>query len=188
MMDSQLDLFTDLTITNKPAGERARRRRVSEIQTQLRRLHDELNHVLYTSKVGDLPLIHSPADIYELLFPFMTPLDHEEFWVVLLNRRNAVIRLIKLYQGTLDQACIRVGEVYKPAIVENAASIVIAHNHPSGEPLPSPQDTALTRAIVQAGKLLDIECLDHLVIGTGPLKDGIAAAYVSMKERGLGFS
>jgi len=79
MMDSQLDLFTDLTITNKPAGERARRRRVSEIQTQLRRLHDELNHVLYTSKVGDLPLIHSPADIYELLFPFMTPLDHEEF-------------------------------------------------------------------------------------------------------------
>ena len=75
---------------------------------------------------------------------------------------------------------VRVGEVFKQAIRQNAASIIVVHNHPSGDPTPSPEDVALTRAIVQAGKLLDIDVLDHLVIAGGK--------FVSLKEKGLGFS
>jgi DNA repair protein RadC len=74
---------------------------------------------------------------------------------------------------------VRVGELFKPAVRSNAAGIIVIHNHPSGDPTPSPDDIALTRAIVQAGKLLDVEVLDHLVIGRG--------RFVSLKERGLGF-
>jgi DNA repair protein RadC len=75
---------------------------------------------------------------------------------------------------------VRVGELFKSAVRRNAASLIVAHNHPSGDPTPSPDDIAVTRAIVEAGKLLDIEVLDHLVIGNGK--------FVSLKQRGLGFS
>jgi DNA repair protein RadC len=74
---------------------------------------------------------------------------------------------------------VRVGELFRAAIQRNAASIIVVHNHPSGDPTPSPEDIALTKSIVQAGKLLDIDLIDHLVIGQNK--------YVSMKERGLGF-
>jgi DNA repair protein RadC len=74
---------------------------------------------------------------------------------------------------------VRIGELFRPAIQRNAASIIVVHNHPSGDPTPSPEDVALTRGILQAGKLMDIELLDHLVIGQG--------RFVSMKEKGLGF-
>ncbi|MPM27171.1 hypothetical protein SDC9_73681 [bioreactor metagenome] len=75
---------------------------------------------------------------------------------------------------------MRVGELFRSAIQKNAASIILAHNHPSGDPTPSPEDIALTRSVIQAGKLLDIELLDHIVIGN--------ARYVSIKEKGLAFS
>ena len=75
---------------------------------------------------------------------------------------------------------VRIGEIFKPAIRRNAAAVIVTHNHPSGDPTPSPEDVALTRAIVQAGKLLDIDVLDHLVIAGG--------RYVSLKEKGLGFN
>jgi DNA repair protein RadC len=74
---------------------------------------------------------------------------------------------------------VRVSEVFRQAILDNAPSILVAHNHPSGDASPSPDDVATTRAIVQAGKLLDIELIDHLVIGK--------EQFVSLKERGLGF-
>jgi hypothetical protein len=99
--------------------------------------------------------------------------------VINLDTRNRVINIEKLYVGSLNASTVRVGEIFRSAIQRNAASIIILHNHPSGDPAPSPEDVALTRTIVQAGKLLDIEVLDHLVIGQG--------RWVSLKERGLGF-
>jgi DNA repair protein RadC len=75
---------------------------------------------------------------------------------------------------------VRVGELFKEAIRINASALIVTHNHPSGDPTPSPDDVAVTRAIVQAGKLLDIDVLDHLVIGAGK--------FISLKEKGLGFS
>ena len=99
---------------------------------------------------------------------------------MLLDTRNHIMNLDKLYLGSLNSSMVRVGEVFKGAIRRNSASILVMHNHPSGDPTPSPDDIVLTRAIVSAGKLLDIEVLDHLVVGGG--------RFISLKERGLGFA
>jgi proteasome lid subunit RPN8/RPN11 len=124
--------------------------------------------------------IKSPQDIASLLMVEMGLLDQEEFRTVMLDTRNRLQGIVTVYRGSLNTSMIRVGEVYKEALRRNSSSIIIAHNHPSGEPTPSPEDILLTRAIVDAGKLLDVECLDHLVIGQG--------RWLSMRERGLGFN
>ena len=100
--------------------------------------------------------------------------------MLLLDTRNRVIgEPVVLYHGSLNTSLIRVGEVFRDAIRANAAAIIIAHNHPSSDPSPSPEDVAVTRALVEAGKLLDIQCLDHVIVG--------GVRHVSLKERGLGF-
>ena len=100
--------------------------------------------------------------------------------MVLLDTKNKVKRTETVYQGSLNTAVIRIGEVFAPAIRINAAAIIVVHNHPSGDPTPSPEDVRVTQKIVDAGELMNIDVLDHLVIGRN--------RYVSMKERGLGFS
>lgn len=127
----------------------------------------------------DRPAIHSPADAAALVQYEMSAFEQEHLRVLLLDTRNRVLHIEDLYRGSLNSSQVRVGELFKSAVRRNAAAIIIVHNHPSGDPSPSPDDVALTRAIVQAGKLLDIEVLDHLVIGRG--------RFVSLKERGLGF-
>jgi len=107
-------------------------------------------------------------------------LEQEHLRVILLDRRNRVMETVEVYKGSVNSSQIRVGEVFKEAIRKNASALIVIHNHPSGDPTPSPDDVAVTRAIVQAGKLLDVEVLDHLVIGHGK--------WVSLKERGLGFA
>jgi DNA repair protein RadC len=125
------------------------------------------------------PAIHSPADAAALVQYEMAALPQEHLWVINLDTRNHVINIEKMYAGSLNASTVRVAEVFKPAIQRNAAGIIVLHNHPSGDPTPSPEDVALTRSIVQAGKLLDITLIDHLIIGLGK--------WVSLKERGLGF-
>jgi DNA repair protein RadC len=124
--------------------------------------------------------IKSPADIAAVFMLEMGHLDQEQLRVACLNTKNRLQKIHLVYQGSLNASMIRVGEIYKEPLRLNSASIIVAHNHPSGEPNPSPEDVLVTREIVQAGKLLDVECLDHLVIGQGK--------WVSMRERGLGFS
>jgi DNA repair protein RadC len=109
----------------------------------------------------------------------MSVLDHEELWVINLDTRHRMMNLVKLYQGSVNSSQIRVAEVFRLAIADNAPAILLAHNHPSSDPTPSPDDVSVTHTIVQAGKLLDIEVLDHLVI--------CLDKFVSLKERGLGF-
>jgi DNA repair protein RadC len=123
--------------------------------------------------------IHSPGDAADLVMYEMAGLMQENLWVILTDTRNRVISIEKLYQGSLNASTVRVAELFRAAIIRHAACILVVHNHPSGDPTPSPEDVALTRAVVQAGRLLDIQVLDHLVIGRG--------RYVSLKERGLGF-
>jgi DNA repair protein RadC len=170
--------FLDLAAASKKV--QVNNRRVEKIQLKLRQLHEELNATLYTCPASEHPVIQSPYEAYDLVNPFLENLDHEELWIILLNTRNRVISLVKLYQGSTNSAQVRISEVFRQAIVDNSKNILVVHNHPSGDPTPSPEDVALTKAIVQAGKLLDIEVLDHLVIGLN--------RYVSLKERGLGFS
>ena len=126
------------------------------------------------------PTINSPADAAALVQYDMSLLEKEHLRVLLLDRRNRVLDTEEIYQGSVSSSQVRVGEVLRPAIKQLSSAIIVVHNHPSGDPTPSPDDVAVTRAIVQGGKLLDVEVLDHLVIGQG--------RWVSLKERGLGFS
>jgi DNA repair protein RadC len=123
--------------------------------------------------------IKSPTNVAGLLMVEMSRLDQEELRTVLLDTQNRVQDIVTIYRGSLNTSLIRVGEIYKPAIWHNSAAIVVCHNHPSGSPDPSPEDVLVTRSIVEAGKLLEIECLDHLIIGAG--------RFVSLREKGAGF-
>jgi DNA repair protein RadC len=180
MLASQLPLI-DMTagVSFPKAKRRNEKTKVNDMLAQVRQLHEQINTYLHQCPASERPSIGSPADAAELLMPFIGNLDHEELWILVLNRRNKVIQLVKLYQGSVNASQVRVGEVFRQAIIEQASAIIIAHDHPSGDPTPSPDDVAVTRAIVQAGKLLDIDVLDHLVVCTD--------RYVSLKERGLGF-
>ena len=125
----------------------------------------------------ELPVISCPEDVRRLLGPEMAPLAQEQLRVLLLNTRNQVMGQRVIYQGNVSSAIVRTAEVFRPAVIEAVPSIIVSHNHPSGDPTPSPEDAALTRELVLAGKLLDIELLDHIVIG--------GERFVSLKERGL---
>jgi DNA repair protein RadC len=140
----------------------------------------ELGRRLVVETPEERPAIHSPADAATLVQYEMSALEQEELRVILLDTRNRVIDIASVYRGSLNSSQVRVGELFKTAIRCNCAALIVVHNHPSGDPAPSPDDIAITRALVQAGKLLDVEVLDHLVIGRG--------RYVSLKERGLGFT
>jgi len=134
---------------------------------------------LSVSAADNRELVRSPSDIAALLLPGMAYLEREHFVVVSLDTRNRVLGKQTLYIGSLNAAHVRVAEVFQGPIRRNAAAVVVAHNHPSGDPSPSPEDVVLTRQLVEAGRLLDVEVLDHLVIGAG--------RFVSMRERRLGF-
>jgi hypothetical protein len=123
--------------------------------------------------------VKSPADVAALLMIEMSHLDQEELRVVLLDTKNRIQRIETVYRGSLNTSLVRVGEIYKAAIRLNSAALIVVHNHPSGDPTPSPEDVIVTRQIVEAGALFDVEPLDHLVIGQG--------RYISMREKGLGF-
>lgn len=140
----------------------------------------ELGRRLPLEAPAERPAIHSPKDAAEMVSYEMSALEQEHLRVFLLNTRNQVMDIVEIYRGSLNSSQVRVGELFKAAVRRSAAAIIVAHNHPSGDPSPSPDDIAVTRAIVQAGKLLDIEVLDHLIIGQG--------RFVSLKERGLGFA
>jgi DNA repair protein RadC len=164
-----------------PSVRRSRtrpKRLIANTLAKLHQLHDELNAQLYAHP-KERPVIHSPKDAYDILRCFLSALDHEELWVVNLDIRHRVMNLVKLYQGSVNSSQIRVAEVFRLAIADNSPAILLAHNHPSNDPTPSPDDVSVTHSIVQAGKLLDIEVLDHLVI--------CPDEFVSLKERGLGF-
>ena len=126
------------------------------------------------------PTIHGPADAAGLVQYEMSLLEQEYLKVILLDTRNKVMDIVEIYRGSLNSSQVRVAELFKPAIQRMAAGIIVTHNHPSGDPSPSPDDVSVTRSIVLAGKLLDLAVIDHIIIGHN-------GRYVSLKERGLGF-
>ena len=123
--------------------------------------------------------ITNPTDIAALLMVEMGHLQQEQLRVVCLNTKNHVQTMHMVYQGNVNSSIIRASEVFREPMRLNSTSIITAHNHPSGDPTPSPEDVVITRQLVAAGKLLDIVLLDHLVIGQG--------RWVSLRERRLGF-
>jgi DNA repair protein RadC len=151
--------------------------------TQLRQLVADLaarySTLEETRRAGEAAAIVTPRDAAALCGD-MAALDHEQMRVLLLNTKNRVLDVVTLYDGTLNSSSVRIAELFRTAIVRNAASILIVHNHPSGDPAPSPEDVRVTVEAVKAGKHLDILVLDHIIIGS-------IDRYVSLKERGLGF-
>ncbi len=139
----------------------------------------ELGRRLSAAEPGERPAIQSPAQAAELLMYEMGPLEKEHLRVLLLDTRNRLQRIVEVYRGSLNSSLIRIAEVFRDAVRSNSAAIIVAHNHPSGDPSPSPEDVAVTKALIEAGKLLDIEVLDHLIIGRG--------RFVSIKSKGLAF-
>lgn len=139
----------------------------------------ELSRRLQVPEDDGRPRITCPSDAAALLMPAMRDLEQEELRVILLDTRNHVLGIPTIYVGSLNSSVVRVGEIFRPAIEAPAAAIVLAHNHPSGHSEASPEDVHVTRQVVQAGKLLDVDVLDHVIIGHNN--------YLSMKERNLAF-
>lgn len=126
---------------------------------------------------SDLIQIRSPADLASL-FPEMRYLEYEQFVVVMFNTKQFVVDSFILYKGTVDSTNIRVAEVFREPVKRQATSIALIHNHPSGDPTPSPEDIAETKRVIDGGRLLDIVVTDHIIMA----KD----RFISLRERGLG--
>lgn len=137
----------------------------------------ELGKRLYCTKPEKPVSIRSPQDVADLVMPEMRYLDREHFRALLLNTKNHIIRVETISIGTLNTSTIHPRELFKPAIRFSAASIILVHNHPSGDSTPSREDIDVTRRLVEVGRILGIEVLDHVIIGDG--------VFTSFKEKGL---
>lgn len=140
----------------------------------------ELGRRYVTTSLAERPSINSPGDAANLLMAEMQDLPQEHLRVILLDTRNRVISIPTIYIGSLNTSTVRIGELFRQAITSQAAAVIVAHNHPSGCASPSPEDVHVTRQMVQAGELLSVPVLDHVIIGR--------CSFVSLKERALGFS
>ncbi len=138
----------------------------------------------FVRAVQEEVIVRSPADAANhLLTRIYTPFDRfeqEELWTLLLNTRHRITHEVMVYRGTLNTVPIRLADIFREAVRANAAALLLSHCHPSGEPLPSPEDIRVTEDARQVGALLDIPVLDHIIVGRD--------AWVSLKERGLGFT
>jgi DNA repair protein RadC len=143
------------------------------------RLHAafELGRRIAAEDGGESATIHGPGDVHARMGPRLRDLPQEEFHVLLLDVRHRVIREVMATRGTLDASLIHPREVFRLAILERGAGVILVHNHPSGDPTPSPEDRRVTRQLANAGTAVGIPVLDHVVVGDG--------RYVSFSEAGL---
>jgi DNA repair protein RadC len=137
----------------------------------------ELTRRLRGRTPGARTALGSPAEVHAAFGPLMEDLPREVFRVALLDAQNGLLRDIVVSEGTLSSTLVHPREVFKPALLEPAASIILIHNHPSGDPAPSREDLKLTRQLVECARMLELRIHDHVVIGQG--------RYVSFAERGM---
>ncbi len=139
----------------------------------------ELGKRLISTQPDQRATVSSPHDVHNLLVGEMALLEQEHLRVLLLNSRNQVLAAPEVYKGNVNTVGVRIGEVLRPAVREGCPYLIIVHNHPSGDPTPSADDAAITKQIVEAGRLLGVEVIDHVIIARG--------GYASLKDLGLGF-
>ena len=139
----------------------------------------ELGRRLMTLRGEERASVHSPEDVANLLMADMGLLEQEHLRTVLLNTKNQVLAIPEVYKGSVNASMVRAAEVFRDAVRQNCPAIIVVHNHPSGDPTPSNEDVEVTRQLIEAGRTLDIELLDHIVVGR--------QSFVSLKEKRLGF-
>jgi len=161
-------------------GELCAERGIGEAKAAQLKAALEVGIRLASTQPEQRVVVRSPQDVANLLMAEMGFLDQEHLRVVLLNTKNQVVAVPEVYKGSVSTSLIRTSELFREAVRENCPAIIVVHNHPSGDPTPSPEDVEVTKQIVAAGKVLDIEVLDHLIVGQ--------QRYTSLKEQGLGFS
>ena len=126
----------------------------------------EVGHRIARHQSEEKIIISGPQDVADQVQYTMSGLEQEQLWVLLLDSRNRLMKIEDLYHGSLNSSSVRPAEIFKAGIRMNAASLIIVHNHPSGDPTPSPEDIQLTRMLIEAGAMLELEILDHVVIGS----------------------
>jgi len=114
----------------------------------------------------------------QVFIPF-ADFEQEELWALMLNTKNLLTHTAMIYRGSVNMVTVRMAEIFRSAVRVNATAVILGHNHPSGDPTPSPEDVQMTHSVNEAGQILGIELLDHMIVGNG--------SWVSLKERGLGF-
>jgi DNA repair protein RadC len=134
----------------------------------------ELGRRAQEESAPDRIRIRGPEDVYRLMAPRLRDLSHEEFHVLLLNTQHRVLRVVPVTRGILDASLIHPREVFRPAILETAAAVILVHNHPSGDPTPSPEDRSVSRQMAEAGRSVGIRVLDHVVVGEGRWASAVA--------------
>ncbi len=138
----------------------------------------ELGRRLLATQPEERPVVRSPQDIANLLLADMALLEQEHLRVVLLNTKNQVLAAPEVYKGTVNATQVRVADLFRDAVREGCPSLIVVHNHPSGDPTPSADDVSMTSQVREAGALLNIDVLDHIVLARN--------GFVSLRERGLG--
>jgi DNA repair protein RadC len=166
-------------LSRVPLAELCESRGMGEAKAAQLKAALEIGRRLLLAEPDQRLQVRSPGDLANPLILEMAGLEQEHLKVILLDNKNRVLRMLTVYVGTINSSQVRVAEIFREAIRQNAVNIIVAHNHPSGDPTPSGEDVAVTGELIEAGKLLGIELLDHLVIGH--------QRFVSLRERRLAF-
>ena len=164
-------------VAGRDVIELARQRGVGRAKAARLAAAFELTRRLRSRTPGTRTSLGSPAEVFAAFGPLMEDLKREVFRIALLDAKNALVRDLVISEGTLSASLVHPREVFKPAILESAASVILLHNHPSGDPTPSRDDIRLTRQLVECARLLDLRVHDHVVIGRG--------RFISLAERGI---
>jgi DNA repair protein RadC len=164
-------------VAGRELAELARMRGVGPVKASRLAAAFELSRRLRARIPGARTVLSAPADVYAAFGPLMEDLPREVFRIALLDAQNGLLRDRVVSEGTLSASLVHPREVFKPAILESAASVILLHNHPSGDPTPSREDVRLTRQLVECARILDLAIHDHVIIGRG--------RFVSLAERGV---
>lgn len=180
-----LQIYGSLTaISRTTVDELSAQPGVGRVKAQILKAAFELAHRLLEENATEQPQIRRPHDVARLLRPRAVMRETEAFWVLLLDTRNRLIRPpIEITRGILDASLIHPREVFRDAIRSSSSALVLAHNHPSGDPTPSQEDIRITKQLVDAGRILEIYVLDHVIVGRRESRDELP--YVSLREMGV---
>ena len=144
----------------------------------------EMARRVIRGKQGEAPLLSNPETVFDFALPVTAGLEVEKFWTLCLNRKNRLLREIEVTSGTASSSLVHPREVFKEAIRLGASAIIVFHNHPSGDPSPSQADIQVTRRLREAARIVDIDLIDHLIIGNSG-GDPRGKGFYSFKDAGF---